>query len=140
MSIQLEMKRTFKANQQKVFQAFTDAEILKKWFAPGDMTVPRAEMDKKVGGNYMIEMRDAKGEIHTVTGTIQVFEPYEKLSYSWKWASPDSIETLVTFTFKDNGEETEVYLVHENFTTEEARDLHLQGWEGCLRNLPNALH
>lgn len=139
MSIQLEMTRTIKANQKQVFQAFTEADILKKWFAPGDMTVPRAEMDKKVCGNYLIEMQDTKGDSHTITGTIQLFEPYEKISYTWKWASPDSVETLVTFTFKDQGEETEVHLLHENFLTDEARDLHQQGWEGCLNNINKAI-
>lgn len=134
MSIKIEMSKTFKAPQKKVFEAFTEADILKEWFAPGQMTVPRAEMDKRVGGNYLIEMKDPGGEIHTVSGEIKEFNPHEKLSYTWKWASPDSVETLVTFTFKDKGDETEVHLLHENFQTDESRDLHEQGWEGCLVN------
>ena len=137
MSIKLEINRTFKAPQEKVFQAFTEADILKQWFAPGPMTVARAEMDKQVGGNYLIEMQDPGGESHTVSGAIKEYNPFEKISYTWKWASPDSVETLVTFTFKNKGEETEVNLLHENFKTEEAKELHSQGWEGCLAKLEN---
>ena len=135
MSIELEITRTFNASQEKVFQAFTDPAILKQWFAPGPMNVPRAEMDTKVGGAYLIEMKDPAGESHTVSGTIKEFQPHEKLSYTWKWASPDSVETLVTILFRSKGQNTEVCLKHVHFKTEEAKELHNQGWEGCLAKL-----
>lgn len=134
MTLKLEIRRTLKAPQKQVFEAFTEADILKRWFAPGDMTVPRAELDKRRGGSYLIEMRDPAGESHVVTGVIREYKPYEMLSVTWKWSGPDAVETLVTFTFRDKGGETEVVLVHENFLTAEARDKHRQGWEGCLNN------
>ena len=41
----LQIKRTFRATQEQVFQAWTNPEALKKWFGPtDDFTTPVAEV------------------------------------------------------------------------------------------------
>ena len=134
MSIQLEMVRTVKASQQKVFEAFTEESMLKQWFAPGEMSVAQAIFEKEVGGRFLVEMRNDAGESHTASGTVKEYIPFDKISYTWKWATPDANETLVTWTFTSKGEETEVKLLHEKFVKEEHRDHHKEGWNGCLDN------
>lgn len=137
MSIKLEIRRTFSASQEKVFQAFTEPNIIKQWFGPGPMTNQQAELEQKVGGLYTFAATNPEGEVYTVKGTIKEYKPYEKLAYTWKWTSPGAIETMVTFTFIDKGSETEVYLLHENFETEESKSHHNAGWDGCFDKLNN---
>ena len=135
----LELTRTFAAPRAKVFEAWTDPEILKQWHAPGDYTVPIAEADLRVGGRYRIRMQAPNKDInHTVGGEYKEIVPNEKLVYTWQWEDDvdDVGETLVTVEFRDNGEGTDIVLTHERFPTAEDRDKHNQGWCGSLDNLP----
>ena len=45
----------------------------------------------------------------------------------------------VTVTFEARGEETEVIVAHELILTEATRDMHEQGWVGCLDGLVHYL-
>jgi uncharacterized protein YndB with AHSA1/START domain len=48
----LRVKKLIKANRDRVFEAWTTPELMKKWYAPDDMTVPNATSDLRVGGVY----------------------------------------------------------------------------------------
>jgi hypothetical protein len=54
----LVVKRTFKAPVERVYAAWTDAEQMKRWFAPGAMSVPMAESDAREGGRYRVQMSE----------------------------------------------------------------------------------
>ncbi len=56
-------------------------------------------------------------------------------SYTWNWEGLESEETLVTVLFRDLGSSTEVELIHSQFTNDEEREKHNQGWVGCLLQL-----
>lgn len=134
----LELTRTIAAPRAKVFEAWTDPEILKQWHAPGDYTVPVAEAEVRVGGRYRIRMQAPDKDIsHTVGGEYKEVVPTEKLVYTWQWEDDaDEVgETLVTVEFRDNGESTDLSIKHERLPTEDARAKHSQGWLGSLANL-----
>ena len=69
------VKRTFKAPREKVFAAWTQAEALQKWWGTEGHTVPRVEMDLKIGGKYRIEMRTAEGESFYLNGAFVEIRP-----------------------------------------------------------------
>jgi uncharacterized protein YndB with AHSA1/START domain len=52
----LVIERTLKASPERVFDAFTDPEQLKKWWWPNGFTCPAAEVDLRVGGAYRLAM------------------------------------------------------------------------------------
>jgi uncharacterized protein YndB with AHSA1/START domain len=54
----LVIKRRFDASVEQVYAAWTDAAQMKRWFAPGAMTVPEAEADVRVGGRYRVRMSE----------------------------------------------------------------------------------
>jgi len=57
------------------------------------------------------------------------------LVYDWAWrGTPDRV-SLVTVTFKPDGDGTLFTLTHEQFFDEQARDRHNQGWEAVLAKL-----
>ncbi len=133
-SIALRLTRILPAPRERVFQAWTSPEALKAWAAPGDMTVPAAEVDLRVGGRYRIRMRAPDGTMHTAAGTYREVDPPKRLVYTWSWdEKPAEGDSLVTVEFHDRGAgRTELVLIHEKFPSDDVRDRHEQGWTGCL--------
>ena len=102
------------------------------------MTVPVAEADPREGGSYRIVMENKEGVTHSPSGVYETVIPNEKLVFSWKWADSEVI-TRVTLEFRaisDN--ESELILTHDGFPEMAMRDLHTEGWEGCLSRLAEA--
>ena len=132
----LEVRRTFAATRQRVFDAWTRPEALKLWAAPGAMTAPIAEVDLRVGGSYRIHMRAPDGKEHRVLGEYREVDPPRRLVYTWTWeTNPDVTDSVVTVEFHERGTSTEVVLRHERLPTAESRDRHAVGWGGCLEKL-----
>jgi len=134
MTVALETSIIVNAPRPRVFAAWTTPELMKKWFAPGAMTVPAVEADARPGGTYSITMK-GENSSPTVAGEYQEVVQDEKLVFTWGWQGDASAKTLVTVLFRDAKGGTEVLLKHERFASPESRDRHLQGWDGCLANL-----
>jgi len=119
---------------------WTSPELLKKWFGPGDMRVPAADVDLRCGGKYRFEICNDDGEIHTTSGVYEEIVPNEKLVFSWKWADSELV-TRVTVVLRSLApDKTElITLTHEGFTDVELRDKHNGGWSSCLDNLEAAV-
>jgi uncharacterized protein YndB with AHSA1/START domain len=140
--IALRAQRTFDASREAVFAAWTNPEVLRRWWAsePGWRS-PSAEVDLRVGGRYRLSMGEPDGgPVHTVTGEYTEVRPPERLAYTWAWeGDPPEMDgsagTLVTVDFAEDGGRTTVTVVHTGFATEQARDLHAGGWGGCLDSL-----
>ena len=74
---ELHLKRVFAAPRELVFKAFTDAEMLKEWFAPKCFTVPRCMFEARSGGKIEIDMQGPDGKVHTSRGkVVEIYPPY----------------------------------------------------------------
>ncbi len=133
--IKLQVKKVIKAKREKVFQAWTQPEIVKRWFAPGEMTVPDAQINLRIDGAFHIQMKGEMDKTPTAIGVYKKIISNELLIFTWSWEGNDSPETFVTVEFKDVKGGTEVVIIHERFADYKTRDLHKQGWRGCLENL-----
>jgi uncharacterized protein YndB with AHSA1/START domain len=132
----LTIKRRFKATPEKVFEAWTSPEKIKRWMGPGEVKTILAENDVRVGGRYHIVMLTPSGEEHDVSGVYREVIANEKLVYTWAWKSTPERESLVTATFKDDGGGgTLMTLLHEQFFDDTARDSHQGGWNGAMDKL-----
>jgi uncharacterized protein YndB with AHSA1/START domain len=138
MTVALETSIIIKAPRAKVFAAWVEPELMRKWFAPGAMTVPSAQADPRPGGTYAITMKGEESN-PTVRGEYREVVRDEKLVFTWAWDGGAGEATLVTVLFRDATGGTEVHLKHERFANAESRDRHLQGWNGCLANLATRL-
>ncbi len=135
----LTLTEQFSASVERVFGAWSSANEVSRWFAPGDMQVPEADVDCRPGGRYRIVMQDTDGKQHVVTGEYREVVQNERLAFTWQWEGSEAVTFVeVDFHAADDGG-TEVRLVHTRFATEEQRDLHGQGWGGCLGNLHSHL-
>lgn len=131
----LTLKRRLNAAPAKVFAAWTDPEKLKRWFAPGESQTILAESDPRIGGRYRIVARTPDGEDHDVSGIYREVVPNAKLVFTWAWRSTPERESLVTLTFKPDGDGCMFTLLHEQFFDEAARDRHNMGWTSALDKL-----
>lgn len=131
----LQITKYIAATREKVFQAWTNPEWVSRWFAPGEMTVPLAEVDARVGGQYRIQMKNKDDETFTTSGEYQEIIPNEKLVFTWGWEGPERHESIVTIELHDKEAGTEVVLTHERLENTQSTDHHTEGWQGCLENL-----
>lgn len=139
--IKLFLQRTYPATSARVFEAWTDAAQIKKWFAPPDTQVPLAEVDLRIGGKYRIGFSGKMVPgLRVATGVYREIHPPRRLVFTYRWEDePVSTETLVTIDLTDKNGTTELKLTHEHFITEEVRNHHNVGWNGCLDGLAKHL-
>lgn len=133
----LKVKQEFAARSEQVYRAWTEPTMLLQWFraAPG-MQTTIAEVDLRVGGAYRLGMLNPKSkEEHIAVGEYQRIEPGKQLVFTWAWVGMEENQTLVTVDFLPRGDRTEVVLTHKNFQSEEDRDSHVDGWQGCFAGL-----
>lgn len=139
---ELRLEQTFPAPREKVFAAWTNPEVLRRWWAAGpDWTSPLVEVDLRVGGRYRLAMSGPHTpDAQVVAGEYLEIRAPERLVYTWRWESPGApsgdATTLVTVEFTDAGATgTTVVLTHTGFPDGGARDQHGEGWRACLANL-----
>jgi uncharacterized protein YndB with AHSA1/START domain len=136
---ELRLERTFSAPPERVFDAWVDPELLKRWWAAQpDWDCSGAAVDPREGGRYELSMQAPDGgEEHTVAGKYREFERPARLVYTWAWkgADADGEESLVTVEFHGEGDATRVVLTQTGFGSEQSRDNHGHGWKGCFDNL-----
>ncbi len=131
----LMLRRHIKAPPGLVYEAWTRARQLEKWFGPAGTTTASAELDVRVGGRFFIRFTMGDGEEHGVGGAYRAVEAGERLVFDWAWQSTPERVSLVTLRFAPDGDGTLFTLIHEQFFDEAARDSHEHGWTGCLDRL-----
>lgn len=131
----LTMKRRLNATPAEVYRAWTQPELLARWFGPENVRAEKAEIDARVGGHYRISMRGSDGQLHHVSGEYHEVVENERLVFSWAWISTPERVSRVTVTLKPDGDVTILTLLHEQFYDEAAAGRHVHGWTGSLVKL-----
>jgi uncharacterized protein YndB with AHSA1/START domain len=139
-STTLRLERTFDAPAEDVFDAWTNPEVLRRWWVANPAwRTPVAEVDLRVGGAYRLSMEDPDaGTFHTVRGEYREVRRPERLVYSWCWVQDDGQTghvSTVTVEFVEADERTTVVLEHSGLESSESRDRHRHGWAACLQTL-----
>jgi uncharacterized protein YndB with AHSA1/START domain len=137
----LNMTRVLPAPRPLVFRACTEPAELAKWWGPRGFTTPGVELDLRVGGSYRFAMQPPDGDLFYLTGEFREVDPPAKLVYTFRWEDPDpdDRETVVTLSFGDLGESTELVFTQGVFATEGRHALHEQGWTDGLDRLEQLL-
>src|SRR5579864_9186478 len=112
--------RTINGPAHVVFEAFTKAELLKRWWVPKSlgMTLLSCELDARVGGKYRLVF-DHSPEPVAFFGTYLDVKPYSRLA----WTNEEGGEggPVTTVTFEEKSGKTLVVLV-ESHPSKEALD------------------
>jgi len=139
-STTVRLQRTYDATAEEVFDAWTNPEVLRRWWMVDDVgSTPQADVDLRVGGSYRLSIeRAGEDSAHTVRGTYREIVRPERLIYTWAWEEQDGStghESTVTVSFVQEGERTTVVVDHTGLPDEASRVRHSEGWQACLRIL-----
>ena len=134
---QLIVRRTFKASRERVFEAWSNPELLKVWLGGQTTQVLHATVDFSVGGMYQLDIQDTSGNIARLSGMYQEIESPRRIVFTWEWGENYSASsaTLVTIELREVDNTTEIVLKHERFDDVPTRDSHGKGWAMCFDRL-----
>jgi uncharacterized protein YndB with AHSA1/START domain len=133
--LQLQIERTYGAPIEAVFDAWTSAEVLRRWWRPAaGWNTPEATVELRVGGTIRVVMRDRDGDSHGATGTYTEVERPTRLAFTWTWDGSEN-EGLVEVDFEALGDLTRVVFTHSGLEDEEAVRSHEGGWGYLLDEL-----
>eukprot|EP01035_Chromulina_nebulosa_P045217 gene45217-61268_t len=82
LSHELVLVRTFEAPAARIYEAWTDPELMKQWFAPRPFTTPEVTLDLRVGGENPIVMQDEAGNRYPNTGVYLELIPNRKIVFT----------------------------------------------------------
>jgi len=104
----LVISRTFRAPPRLVFDAWTKAEHVKKWWAPlsRGVTIAECSADVREGGRYRYVLRLPDESTVAFSGAYREVSPYTRLVYTQLFEPIPGAEVLVTVAFEDLGERT----------------------------------
>lgn len=141
----VQVQRRFAAPPERVFDAWTNADVLRDWWsAMPNMSPGTIDVDLREGGRYRMEMVADDGAVHTAVGEYREIHRPERIVCTWSWEGNDaamsgSADTLVEVDFARDGDGTLVTLTHSGFGSDEIAGLHEHGWNGTLAQLAQHL-
>jgi len=138
----IRLERTFRAEPEKVFRAWTERDRILRWSCPEGAVLEDVAIDLREGGSYELRMRGSEGEPYTAFGVYREVVPPNRLVYTWDWREPEHAvgETLVTVELHpiENGG-TRLVLTHERFPDADQAAGHEEGWTSSLGRLETLL-
>ena len=134
------IERTFTAAAEDVFDAWTNPEVMRRWFhCAHDWGTPEAEVDLRVGGQVRIVMRQPDGTEAEASGKYTLIDRPNRLAMTWTFQDDPSNEQLIELSFSESEGGTTVVLTNSGISTDGRRDAQDWGWNGCLDQLERAL-
>jgi len=122
-TIEVKVERTISAPPNEVFEAWLDPKIPGTVWNEADKFV----MDPKVDGLFFWTI---KGTSHY--GRFTEFERAARLQHTWMSPNTSGLESVVTVTFKKQGKETLMTLVHTGLPDTNQGKGHEKGWNYFL--------
>ncbi len=138
----LVIERILPADPETVFEAWTNPDILAKWWGPDGVTIPNHELDVRPGGKWSTTMHSDEMGNRTVSGEYRTIDPPKRLVFTWGWIDDDGTrghETEVDVTFDRIETGTRMKLVQTVFENAHQRDMHNMGWDSSFDCLERSL-
>jgi len=141
--LDLVLSRLVAAPRALVWRAWTDPELLKRWFAPAPLTVPDLEIDLRPGGALRGVMRDPQGPEYPLSGVyLEVVErerlvTTDTMEPGWRPSKAPFMTTIVTLADEAGGTLYVARVLHKD---EESVKRHVEmgffdGWGKCADQL-----
>jgi len=143
--LMLQQTRVIRAPRSRVYQAWTNPEIMKQWFGPANMHCTEVRLDVRVGGKYRVQVvpdvppSDDPNRSSSAEGEFTKVVPNELLQFTWVPSWRPEEQSLVTVSLRDLPDGTQITILHEKFATEVSREGHRNGWAGALDKLAASL-
>jgi len=157
---ELVFTRIFDAPREKVWEVWTEPEMIKKWWGPKDFTAPSIEIDLREGGKYLYCMRGeipGQGEKEYWSGGIfqEIRKPEKIVAIDYLTdekgnkvtpayygtGSDNEFETTVEVMFEEQGDKTKFNLRYPDtsrFNEKDISDMQM-GWNQSLDKVEDVL-
>lgn len=136
----LHLKRILPAEIRRVFDAWTNADALARWFVCSPEWTATTTNDFRVGGKYRIEMRTGRTLVGVASGEYLEIEAPRRLVFTWTSEGRIGVrDSLVTVELKAVGGKTELSLTHDIAPPTPEGRAHAEGWEACFTSLERYL-
>ena len=139
---QILITREFDAPRRLVWRAYTEPELIKRWWAGLRGTVTSVDVDLRVGGRWRYVMEANGGFEVAFHGEYREITPQERLVNTEAFEGipdPDGNAALVTTTLVEKDERTFMEVLVET-TSKEGRDAIINsGMEGGMQESYDAL-
>lgn len=142
-SRELRLTRLIPAPRRTLYRAWTEPDLLRRWFAPAPWTIPEAALDVRPGGSTLVVMRNPGGEVFPMRGVYLEIVPDRRLvftdAYTRAWEPSAKPFMTVVVSFEDEAEAT-LYDIRVLHWTEGDRRSHedmgfYTGWGQCAEQL-----
>lgn len=133
------LTRIYDAPAKLVFDAWTTAEALKRWWGPTHFDTPEVELDFRVGGAYRMVMRDPAKKRYPFYGTFLEIVPNQRIVFNAIIEHLPGNEVVTTVTFVEEGGKTLLTVRQERPTDAMAARGQTEGWSGQLEKLAAVL-
>ena len=131
-------ERTVDAPRALVWQAYTEAGLLKQWWGRGHrLDVERWELER--GGHWRLVEHAPEG-ITGFEGRFREVTPPGRISWTFEWDGMPGYVSVDTVTFEDlDGKRTKIVIDSQFFTTEERDGMLQAGMEDGMSDSYAAL-
>jgi uncharacterized protein YndB with AHSA1/START domain len=130
----IRLHRVLRAQPERVYRAFLNAEAMAKWLPPNGFTGKVHQMDAKVGGTYKMSFTNfTTGKSHSFGGTYLELTPHERIRYTDKFDDPNLTgEMQTTITLKKVSCGVEINIVQEGVPAAIPAEACYLGWQESL--------
>jgi uncharacterized protein YndB with AHSA1/START domain len=135
----IRIEHHFDAAQEKVWRAWTDPDVVRRWWgSQPDGVVTSAHLEVREGGRFEISFQDPDGDAHTSSGEYLRVEPMVALEFTWGWRSEPGVVSRVTVGFEPREKGTAMRFVHGELRGASEHD-YAQGWRRTFAKLDRVL-
>jgi uncharacterized protein YndB with AHSA1/START domain len=113
------MERLICAPPGRVYRAWLEPELLRRWLAPGSMQVSRVEVDERIGGHLRIWQTHNGQDAGGFECRLIELVPDQRIVFTWGFVGPQrtkgpTFDSLLTITLRASPDDTTTLtLVHE---------------------------
>ena len=135
---QLKLSRVIDAPRSLVWEAWNNAEHVKRWFTPAPLTTPRCEVDLRPGGIFYVVMKMPDGVELPMDARFVDVVLHERIAFTATIHGGVRLHTTVAFSDEGSGKtRLDVHQVysHETDATRGAP----AGWKATLDQLENVV-
>jgi uncharacterized protein YndB with AHSA1/START domain len=121
---EISLTRTFQAPRSLVYEAFSNAEILKRWFGPRGWSLITCELDARIGGGFRFVLLAPDGRRLGMRGVYRELCPPERSVHVESFDDFPG-EAEVTSVLTENGGQTTM-VATMRYPSREVRDAVIQ--------------
>jgi uncharacterized protein YndB with AHSA1/START domain len=130
---EIRIERVFNAPRDRVFAAFTDPELIPRWWGPRQYTTRVEKMDVRPGGEWhFVHEGGNEEDNHGFRGEYREVTPPERLVQTFEWLGMPGHIAVETAAFEDLGERTRLVTTSVFDSTEDRDGMIASGMESGL--------